>query len=101
MRFPEVPYILPSKALDDLSSGIADRHPDPRSEHCEGVGTVDVVVYYPPTASESTPHGTTAGPQTSLWQKLRMALKLETLLVKRLFTGPSQAFANVERSQPD
>ena len=66
---------------------------------CEGVGAVDVVVYYPP--SESARHDTTAGPQTSLWQKLRMALKLETLLVKRLFTGPSQAFANVERSQPD
>ena len=67
--------------------------------HDKGRDLIEKLAVYPPSGSSR--HDTAAAPQTSLWQKLRMALKLETLLIKRLFTGPSQAFSYVERSQPD
>ena len=91
-------YILLSKALDDLSGGVEGWQPDRRREECEGVGLVEVVVYHPPTAPA---RAAAAQPQASLWQKLRMVLKLEALLVKRLVTGPSRAFANLKPTQPD
>ena len=87
-------YILLSKALDQLSGGIDGRAPDHRTEECEGVGTVDVVVYYP----ESDARGV-APRETSIWDKVKMALKLEGLLVKRLVTKPARKFDSLAGSQ--
>jgi Protein of unknown function (DUF2652) len=90
-------YILLSKTLDELSGGINGRVPDHRREECEGVGAVDVVVYYP--ESDTGSDAAAVRSETSIWDKLRMALKLEGLLVKRLVTKPARKFDGLARSQ--
>lgn len=86
-------YILLSKALDDMCGGIDGREADRRREHCEGVGEVDVAVYYP-TAGVAE-----SAAKVPLWAKLKMAMWLEAILLQRMMTGPSQAYENLKQSQ--
>ncbi len=87
-------YLMLSKALHDLSGGMDGREPELRREHCEGIGEVEVMVYYPAGAARETPSA-----KTSLWDKMRMAAKMEFYLMKRLFAGPAKEYANLKESQ--
>lgn len=87
-------YLMLSKALHELSGGLDGREPELRREHCEGIGEVDVMVYYPEGAAKVT-----SGTKASLWDKMRMAAKIEFYLLKRLFIRPAKEFANLKESQ--
>lgn len=90
-------YILLTQALQEMSGGIQGRAPEHRTEQCEGVGAVDVVVYYPEgAAADPTAEGRG---ETSIWDKLKMMMKLEALLVKRLIGRPGQIFHHLPGSQ--
>lgn len=90
-------YLLLSKALHDLSGGIDGREPERRAEHAEGIGRVEVVVYYPRRLEESPAD---AGPRgETLLARMRMMLKMESYLLRRLVAGPPKEFANLKRSQ--
>jgi hypothetical protein len=56
-----------------------------------------VVVYYP--ESDTGSDAAAVRSETSIWDKVKMALKLEGLLVKRLVTKPARKFDGLARSQ--
>lgn len=89
-------YILLSDAFYRLSGGLEGQKAERRSENCEGLGKVDVVVYYP---AHSPAGGRPAS--RSFWDKIKMNLKLEGYLLKRLLTGPSRQYRNLEQAQED
>lgn len=87
-------YLMLSKALHELSGGVDGREPERRIERCEGIGAVEVFVYYPEGAAAETP-----STGVRLWDKLRMAAKLDLYLVKRLIMRPAKVYANLKESQ--
>ncbi len=87
-------YLMLSKTLHDMCGSIDGREPELRKEHCEGVGEVEVMVYYPEGTIRETPVA-----KVSLWGKLRMIAKMETYYVKRLFAQPTKQYANLTESQ--
>ena len=87
-------YLLLSKPLHDLCGSLDGRTPERRSEHCEGIGNVEVMVYYPEGAARETP-----GTGVSLWDKVRTAAKMELYLLKRLVARPTKVYANLKESQ--
>jgi hypothetical protein len=40
-------YILMTQAFQELSGGLTERVPEMRSEACEGIGDINVSIYYP------------------------------------------------------
>jgi len=87
-------YILLSDAFYRLSGGLEGQKAERRSENCEGLGKVDVVVYYPaygPTDDHPA--------SRSFWDKIKMNLKLDVYLLKRLLRGPSREYRNLEQTQ--
>ena len=47
-------YILMTAAFDELINDFGTLKPHPRKEKCEGIGPVDVVVYYPESSKADT-----------------------------------------------
>jgi hypothetical protein len=91
-------YLLLTKFVHNSCGVLEGRTPEFRSEDCPGVGSVEVVVYFPPEArSEGIPG------RSSLWRKLAMFARLEAYTLKRLFAPSRGTFANLEipRRPPD
>lgn len=87
-------YLMLSKTLHDLCGSIDGREPELRNEHCDGIGEVEVMVYYPEGTLRET-----AVSKVSLWGKIRMLAKMEVYYVKRLFAQPTKLYANLNESQ--
>jgi uncharacterized protein DUF2652 len=87
-------YLLLTEAFHAVSGGLEGRLPDRRSEHYEGLGKVNIVVYYPQReTSDVVPI------QRPLWAKLRMTLKLQGYFARRLLTPASKRYRNLELAQ--
>jgi len=85
-------YILVTSTFDELTGGFETMAPRPRQEQCEGIGPVDVVVYYPKSSViENLPI------KRSVFQKLRMSMKLDLYMAKRMLKSPSKNFRNLQR----
>ena len=87
-------YLMLSKALHELCGSIDGREPELRKEHCEGIGEVEVMVYYPEGAVRETPVA-----KVSFWDKLRMVAKMEMHSLKRLISRPAKEYVNFKESQ--
>ncbi|MHC5077135.1 MAG: DUF2652 domain-containing protein [Planctomycetota bacterium] len=85
-------YILATSAFDELIGGFGTLDPYPRQERCDGIGPVDVVVYYPGSSTIDNPPI-----KRSAFKKLRMAMKLDLYLVKRLLMSSSKNYRNLQR----
>ena len=86
-------YILMTSAFDELTGGFGTLVPHPRQERCEGIGPVDIVVYYPESSiTDSLPT------KRSIFQKLRMSMKLDFYLVKRLLKSSPKNYRNLQRA---
>ena len=84
-------YILMTAAFDELINDFGTLKPHPRKEKCEGIGPVDVVVYYPESSKADT-----IRTKRTVTQKLRMFMKLEFYLLKRLLKRPSKNYRNLQ-----
>jgi hypothetical protein len=81
-----------TSAFDDLTGGFGTLDPHPRQERCEGIGPVDVVVYYPENNTiDNLPI------KRSVFQKLRMSMKLDLYLAKRMLKSSSKNYRNLQR----
>ncbi len=87
-------YILLTTPYFQLSGGLADHEPEDRIEKCEGIGLVDVIVYYPHEGTQGSDSGLQRG--KSLGAKLKMIFKLESYFLKRLFSRPSRVFKDLK-----
>jgi len=84
-------YLLLTEAFYALLGGIEDQTPERRKEHCEGLGTVNIMVYYlsPPIQQPI---------KRSFWHKLIMAMKRDVYALKRLLVKPKR-YRNLEAVQ--
>jgi len=85
-------YILVTSAFNELADGFETLTPHPRQERCEGIGPVDVVVYYPgysPTDNLQI--------KRSVFQKLRTLMKLDLYLAKRMLKSSSKNYRNLPK----
>jgi hypothetical protein len=48
---PSGEYLMMTRAFERLTGGIAGRTAEQRTEHCEGIGPIEVAVYYPDDAA--------------------------------------------------
>jgi hypothetical protein len=85
-------YILVTSAFNELIGGFENLESHPRQERCEGIGPVDVVVYYPESSTTDT-----LPIKRSVLQKLRMSMKLDLYLLKRLLKSSSKNYRNLQR----
>jgi hypothetical protein len=84
-------YILVTSVFDELTGGFETMDPHPRQERCEGIGPVDVVVYYPESSAiDNLPI------KRSVFQKLRMSMKLDLYLAKRMLKSSSKNYRNLQ-----
>lgn len=90
---PKNEYLLVTRAFHQLGGGLDGRIPEPRTEHCEGLGEVDVMVYYPQTEADTVPA------PASLGAKLKMVAKLEGLHLKRLIWPAAKRYPNLDAVQ--
>jgi Protein of unknown function (DUF2652) len=87
-------YLLLTEAFHELSGGLEGRAAERRSEPCEGLGKVNIAVYYPEhEIAQATPADRTIG------AKLWMTVKLQARVAKRLLTAASKRYANLELAQ--
>ena len=84
-------YILTTSAFDELTGGLGTLDPHPGQENCEDIGPVDVVVYYPETSI-----GDDLPIKRSIFQKLRMSMKLDLYLAKRMLKSSPRNFRNLQ-----
>ena len=84
-------YILTTSAFDELTGGFGTLDPHPGPENCEDIGPVDVVVYYPETSI-----GDDLPIKRSIFQKLRMSMKLDLYLAKRMLKSSPRNFRNLQ-----
>ena len=85
-------YILATSAFNELAGGFETLTPYPRKEMCEGIGPVDVVVYYPE-------YGPIDNLQIkrSVFQKLSTLMKLDLHLAKRILKSSSKNYRNLPK----
>jgi hypothetical protein len=84
-------YILLSESFYELSGGLDGQEPERRSEKYEGLGTVNVLVYYPEReATDMEPK------KRSFWDKLKMSVKVDSYLVKRLLRKSSKRYQHLD-----
>ena len=84
-------YILMTSAFDQMFDGFGTLKPHPRQEKCEGIGPVDVVVYFPESSNTDT-----IPIKRNISSKLRMFTKLELYLLKRLLKSSSKNYRNLQ-----
>lgn len=84
-------YLLMTEAFHTLLGVLENQTPERRKEHCEGLGTVNVMVYYlsPPVQQPI---------KRSFWHKLDMAIKKDVYAIKRLFKQPKR-YHNLAEAQ--
>lgn len=84
-------YILLSEAFYEMGDEFAGSRPQRRTEHCEGIGRVNVTVYFP--ENESVVDFPT---ERSFWDKLKITAKLDVYYLKRLLVKSSKRYRNLE-----
>ena len=72
-------YVLATEPFQRLLGAAAGSDPEHRREMCEGVGEIDVAVYYP--SNEERPV-----PRTPLRKRLATTARMEAYTARRLFT---------------
>lgn len=87
-------YILLTESLHGLSADLSGWALESRSESAEGLGRVNVKVYYP-----SADDGPVNATQVSLPAKLRMFAKTEWDVLKRLVAPATKRYPNLEAAQ--
>jgi hypothetical protein len=86
-------YLLLTDEFHRLSGDVEGMVGERRKEECEGLGAVDVNVYYPPEpAGESPPM------KRPIWKKLQTAARIDTYMFRRLLGKPSKQFRNLEEA---
>ena len=83
---PSHEYLLLTEPFHALSGPPHDTPLETLTENCEGTGEIRVHVHYPSGAMAAR------GNPASFWRKLKTNLRLESHLVKRLFTKPARPF---------
>ena len=86
-------YLLLTDDFHRLSGDAEGMVPERRKEECEGLGTVDVNVYYPPERTTESPVM-----KRTIWEKLQIFAKLERHVIQRLLGKPSKQFRNLEEA---
>jgi class 3 adenylate cyclase len=66
-------YILMSRKFYQLSGGLPGREPEVRTEECEGIGKVEVMVYYPKAEEMDIPPVQPA----SQWAKIGQLMRVQ------------------------
>jgi hypothetical protein len=87
-------YILFSESFYELSGDLDGQEPERRSEHYEGLGTVNVLVYYLEREASDI-----ESKKRSLWDKLKMSVKVDSHLVKRLLRKSSKRYQHLDQKQ--
>lgn len=87
-------YLLLTRFVHNSCGVLEGRTPEFRREECPGVGSVEVVVYFPPEAGRNGIPG-----RSSVWGKLAMFARLEAYTLKRLFAPSQRTFANLPLAQ--
>jgi hypothetical protein len=85
-------YILVTSDFNELTNGFETLTPHPRQEICEGIGPVDVFVYYP----EYSPMDNLQI-KRSVFQKLSTLMKLDLHLAKRMLKRSSKSYRNLPK----
>ena len=83
-------YILESESFYHLDGESAVPAAETRTEFCEGFGAVQVKVYPPHEVSQP------AAAERSRWDRLKRSMRNNLYLIRRLFTGPSRPFRNLD-----
>ena len=86
-------YILATSAFNELVGGFGALEPHPGREHYEGIGSVDVVTYFPERINTDIPKL-----KRSIFSKLSMAMKLDVYLIKRLLKSSSKDYHNLQKA---
>jgi hypothetical protein len=86
-------YLLLTDEFHRLSGDVEGMVSEQRKEECEGLGTVDVNVYY-------LPERTTASPvmKRTLWEKLKITAKTDSYLIQRLLGKSAKRFRNLDEA---
>ena len=87
-------YILLTESLHGLGADPGGWTLESRSEDCEGLGRVNVKVYYPPAED-----GQIEPVKVSLAAKLKMFAKTEWDVIKRLVIPSTKRYPNLESAQ--
>ena len=87
-------YVLVTEGMHALLGRLDGRTAERRTENCGELGRVKVNVYYP-VQSESQ----VMPSEVSFWSKLKMLLKVEQHLVKRLVAPAPKRYENLEAAQ--
>jgi hypothetical protein len=85
-------YLLMTEAFYTLLGGLENQTPERRKEHCEGLGNVNIMVYY--LSSPVQPPV-----KRSFWQKLITIMKRGVYVLKRLLIKPKKRYRNLEAMQ--
>lgn len=88
---PSNEYILLTEAFHQLMGSLEDQTPERRKEQCEGLGSVNIMVYYPSFPEQLQT-------KRSVWNKLRMMIKFNIYIFKRLLVKPKR-YRNLEAAQ--
>jgi hypothetical protein len=87
-------YVLVTESMHALLGNLDGKTPEARTENCGELGHVKVNVYYP-SQSESQ----VVPSKASVLPKVRMFLKVERHLLKRLVVPASKRYQNLEVAQ--
>ena len=87
-------YTLVTEKMHELLGNLGDRIPEPRVEDCRELGRIEVRVYYP-SQQTSLPSAARA----TAFSKLRMLMKVEWHLLKRLVMPASKRYRNLDTAQ--
>lgn len=87
-------YVLVTESMHALLGNLDGKTPDVRTENCGELGHVTVNVYYP-SQSESP----AVPSKASVLSKLKMFLKVERHLLKRLVVPRSKRYENLDVAQ--
>jgi Protein of unknown function (DUF2652) len=87
-------YVLVTESMQALLGNLDGRAAEPRTENCGELGQVNINVYYPSqNESQAVPS------KVSFPSKLKMFLKLEWHLLKRLVAPASKRYENLAAAQ--
>ena len=87
-------HVLVTESMQALLGNLDGRAAELRTENCGELGQVNVNVYYPSqNESQVVPS------EVSLLSKLKMLLRVEWHLLKRLFAPASKRYKNLEAAQ--
>lgn len=82
-------YILLTENFKKISGGYGELICQERSENCEGIGKVNVHVYFPPDAKYDPEY------KRAFWNKVKMFFKLDGYFIKRLVVPSSKKYKSL------